>query len=224
MLQKMNTHLTKKPDIIIVDDHLIFRQGLKSIILSENIANVIGEAQNGTEFIKLLSDLTPDLVLMDIDMPNMNGFDATKKAIELFPDLKIIAFSMFSDEDYYYKMLDYGVKGFILKTCGINELENAIQNVMMGDSYFSNELLRKIINNLGKQDIAKSSKPDKLTNREIEVLQQICLGLTNDEIANKLDISPLTIKSHRSNLLEKTISRNTPALILFAIKNKLVEI
>jgi len=224
ILQKMNTPFTKKPNIIIVDDHLIFRQGLKSIVISENIANVIGEAQNGIEFIKLLSDLTPDLVLMDIDMPNMNGFDATEKAIELLPDLKIIAFSMFSDEDYYYKMLDLGVKGFILKTCGINELENAIQNVMMGESYFSNELLRKIINNLGRQDITKSSTSDKLTNREIEVLQQICLGLTNDEIANKLDISPLTIKSHRSNLLEKTICRNTPALILYAIKNKLVEI
>ena len=131
---------------------------------------------------------------------------------------------MFSDEEYYYKMLDRGVKGFILKTCGINELESAIQNVMMGDSYFSNELLRKIINNMGRSNESKSVPSEKLTNREIEVLQQICLGLTNEEIAIKLDISPLTIKSHRSNLLEKTICRNTPALILFAIKNKIVQI
>jgi len=214
----------KKPDIIIVDDHLIFRQGLKTILNSQNVANVIGEASNGVEFIELLSQLTPDLVLMDIDMPHMDGFDTTVMAIEKIPELKIIVLSMYSDEEYYYKMLDRGVKGFILKTCGINELENAILNVMMGDSYFSNELLRKIINNLARSTDVKIVPAEKLTNREVEVLQQICLGLTNEEIAVKLDISPLTIKSHRSNLLEKTVCRNTPALILYAIKNKIIKL
>jgi len=220
----MNPTITKKPNIIIVDDHLIFRQGLKSIITLENIANVIGEASNGLELMALLEDLKPDLVLMDIDMPHMNGLEATEKAIELMPELKIIAFSMFSDEEYYYKMIDRGVKGFILKTSGINELENAINNVMSGDSYFSNELLRKIINNFGRPNTIKQTALDNLTDREIEVLQQICLGLSTEEIAEKLFISPKTVKSHKSNLLEKTVCKNTPSLILFAIKNKLVEI
>jgi len=220
----MNSIITKKPDIIIVDDHLIFRQGLKSIITLESIANVIGEASNGIEFIELLSTLRPDLVLMDIDMPRMNGLDATAKALEILPDLKIIAFSMFSDEEYYYKMIDRGVKGFILKTSGINELETAIQNVMLGDTYFSNELLRKIINNFGRPNSNKTGTVDNLTEREIEVLQQICLGLSTDQIAEKLFISPKTVKSHKSNLLEKTVCKNTPALILYAIKNKLVEL
>jgi len=220
----MNSTITKKPNIIIVDDHMIFRQGLKSIITLENIANVIGEASNGLELIALLSDLKPDLVLMDIDMPHMNGLEATEKAIEIMPDLKIIAFSMFSDEEYYYKMIDRGVKGFILKTSGINELENAIHNVMMGDSYFSNELLRKIINNFGRPNTTKQTALENLTDREIEVLQQICLGLSTEEIAEKLFISPKTVKSHKSNLLEKTVCKNTPSLILFAIKNKIVEI
>jgi DNA-binding NarL/FixJ family response regulator len=220
----MNDLLTQKPNIIIVDDHLIFRQGLKSIITLENIANVIGEASNGLELLKLLTDLKPDLVLMDIDMPHMNGLDATEKAMELMPELKIIAFSMFSDEEYYYKMIDRGVKGFILKTSGIKELENAIQNVMSGDSYFSNELLRKIINNFGHSTNNKPTLQDNLTEREIEILQQICLGLSTDEIAEKLFISPKTVKSHKSNLLEKTVCKNTPALILFAIKNKIVEL
>jgi len=220
----MNSTITKKPNIIIVDDHLIFRQGLKSIITLENIANVIGEASNGLELMVLLEDLKPDLVLMDIDMPHMNGLEATEKAIELMPELKIIAFSMFSDEEYYYKMIDRGVKGFILKTSGINELENAIHNVMSGDSYFSNELLRKIINNFGRPNTIKQTALDNLTDREIEVLQQICLGLSTEEIAEKLFISPKTVKSHKSNLLEKTVCKNTPSLILFAIKNKLVEI
>ena len=220
----MNSIQKAIPNIIIVDDHLIFRQGLKSIITMENIANVIGEASNGLELLQLLSHLKPDLVLMDIDMPHMNGLEATEKAIRIMPELKIIAFSMFSDEEYYYKMIDRGVKGFILKTSGINELENAIQNVMMGDSYFSNELLRKIISNMGRTNTIKLTPQDLLTEREVEILQQICFGLTTEEIAVKLFISPKTVKSHKSNLLEKTECKNTPSLILFAIKNKLVEI
>jgi len=220
----MNCNLPVKPNIIIVDDHLIFRQGLKSIITIENIANVIGEASNGLEFIGLLSHLTPDLVLMDIDMPHMNGLEATQKALELMPDLKIIAFTMYSDEEYYYKMIDRGVKGFILKTSGIKELENAISDVISGECYFSNELLRNIIANLGHKNTSKIPNFEELTGRELEVLQQICLGLTTDEIAEKLFISPKTVKSHRSNLLEKTVSKNTPGLILFAIKNKIIEL
>jgi len=214
----------KKPDIIIVDDHLIFRQGLKTLFTVENIATVIGEASNGIDFLELLTHLKPDLVLMDIDMPQMNGMDATQKAIELMPDLKIIAFTMFGDEDYYYKMVELGVKGFILKSSGIDELEKAINNVMEGDSYFSNEVLRNIIANFGRKNSPKSNEFANLTEREMEVLQNICLGLNNDEIAQKLFISAKTVKSHRSNLLEKTRSKNTPSLILYAVKNKIIEI
>jgi len=220
----MNTAPVKKPDLIIVDDHLIFRQGLKSLIMIENLATVIGEASNGVEFLELLSHLKPDLVLMDIDMPHMNGMEATKKAIEMMPDLKVIAFTMFGEEEYYYKMIDLGVKGFILKSSGIQELEKAIHEVMTGESYFSNELLRKIINNFGRNTAKKSVEANQLTARELEVLMHICQGLNNDQVAEKLFISTKTVKSHRSNLLEKTNCKNTPALILFALKNKLIEL
>lgn len=214
----------KKPDIIIVDDHLIFRQGLKSLITAENIATVIGEASNGIELLELLSHLKPHLVLMDIDMPLMNGMEATRKALLLMPDLKIIAFSMFSDEEYYYKMIDIGVKGFILKSSGISELEKAIHEVMLGESYFSNELLRKIINNFGHKTTNKPTENIGLTPRETEVLKLICIGLSNIEIAEKLFISDKTVKSHRSNLLEKTKSKNSTALILYAMKHKIVDL
>ena len=220
----MISNPTRKADLIIVDDHKIFRQGLKSIITMENIATVIGEASNGKEFIELLSHLKPDLVLMDIDMPQMNGMEATQKALALMPDLKIIAFTMFGDEDYYYKMLDLGVKGFILKSSGINELEIAIQQVLLGESYFSNEVLRKIITNLDRKTTPKPIDIVGITPREMEVLQHICGGLNNAEIAKKLDVSPMTIKCHRSNLLEKTGCKNTPSMILYALKNKIVEI
>jgi DNA-binding NarL/FixJ family response regulator len=219
----MTPLLKKNPDVILVDDHLIFRQGLKSILSLNNIATIVGEASNGIELIELLSDLKPNMVLMDIDMPHMNGMEATKKALELMPELKIIAFTMYSDEEYYYKMIEYGVKGFILKTCGIKELEDAIESVMSGDNYFSNEILMKIIKSFGRSTYSPSSEHDKLTRRELDILQQICLGLTTEEIATKLFISPMTVKSHKSNLLEKTVCKNTPSLILFAIKNKMVE-
>lgn len=220
----MISNLTKKAELIIVDDHQIFRQGLKSIITMEGIATVIGEASNGKEFIELLSHLKPDLVLMDIDMPLMNGMEATQIALELMPDLKIIAFTMYGDEDYYYKMVDLGAKGYILKSSGINELEMAIAQVMNGESYFSNEVLRKIITNLERKTTPKQIENLGLTPREMEVLQHICAGLNNAEIAEKLDVSPMTIKCHRSNLLEKTGCKNTPSMILYALKNKIIEV
>jgi len=149
----MNSNLNRKPDIIIVDDHLIFRRGLKSILTIENIANVIGEASNGKDFLTLLSYLNPDLVLMDIDMPLMNGIEATRQALKLNPNLKIVAFTMFGEEAYYNMMFDLGVKGFILKSGGIKELEDAIRDVMKGKCYFSNELISRINNTLSRKNI-----------------------------------------------------------------------
>jgi DNA-binding NarL/FixJ family response regulator len=133
----------KKPDLILVDDHQVFRQGIKSLISIENIANIIGEASNGEEFLELLSHLKPDLVLMDIEMPDMNGIDATRKALEIMPDLKIIALSMFDDEEYVCKMKDAGAKGFIRKSGGIIEIEIAIREVLAGGDHFSDELKKQ---------------------------------------------------------------------------------
>jgi Response regulator containing a CheY-like receiver domain and an HTH DNA-binding domain len=144
----MKTEFAKKPTVILVDDHLIFRQGLKSLIIFENIGTVIGEASDGNELIKLLSFPIPDLVIMDIDMPHMNGMEATQKALEMMPNLKIIVFSMFGDEEYYSKMIELGVKGFILKSSGITEVEKAIHDVMMGKTYFSNVLPKITVNKL----------------------------------------------------------------------------
>jgi len=213
-----------KPKLIIVDDHLIFQQGLKTMINSRNIATVIGQATNGKDFIELLSHNKPDLVLMDIDMPQMNGLEATKKALELFPDLRIIIVSMFGDEEYYYKMIETGVKGFVLKSSGISELEMAIKEVMSGESYFSNEILRKIIQNISTRKTQKTIEIESLTEREIEVLNQICLGNTTEQIAKNLNISPKTVKTHRANLLEKTAAKNTASLIIFALKNKFIDL
>lgn len=134
-----------KPNMIIVDDHLIFRQGLVSLITAENIGTVIGEASDGYEFLHMLLDLNPDLVLMDIDMPNMNGIEASEKALKLRPKLKIIAYTMFGEDEFYSRMIGLGVKGFILKSTAIAQLEKAIQNVMLGKTFFSKQFQNKAI-------------------------------------------------------------------------------
>lgn len=128
--------MTNKPSIILVDDHLIFREGLRTIITDERIATIIGEASNGPEFIELLAKLNPDIAIMDIDMPLMDGVEATRKAMEIIPDLKIIAFTMFNDREDCQKMIELGVKGCLLKSCSIEELESAINEVMNGNTIY----------------------------------------------------------------------------------------
>jgi len=160
----MNRINKKKPDIIIVDDHLIFRHGLKAIINYEDIGSIIGEASNGEEFLKILAYLKPDLVLMDIDMPLMNGFEATQKALLIMPDLKIIGFTVFSETEYYDKMLKIGARGFILKSSGFNELEKAIKTVMNGDIYFANKNKDDINSEACKNEILAGTEIEKNKN------------------------------------------------------------
>ena len=158
----MKTNFFKKPTIILVDDHLIFRQGLKSLITTENLGKIIGEAADGTEFLKLLELPAPDLVVMDIDMPKMNGMEATEKALKLRPNLKIIVFSMFGDEEYLKKMKALGVKGFIIKSSGISEVEQAIVDVMNGKTYFSKFLPKASAekSNLKSSNAEPGAKPN----------------------------------------------------------------
>ena len=148
----MKSSISKKPSIILVDDHLIFRQGLKSLITFDDLGTVIGEAADGKEFLKLLTPPIPDLVFMDIDMPNMNGMEAAERALTMIPELKIIVFSMFGDVEYFNKMNDIGVKGFILKSSGISDVEQAISDVMQDKKYFSNVLPNMNSNGLSSQN------------------------------------------------------------------------
>lgn len=219
--------MESKTKIIIVDDHSLFREGIKLLIEMEGLAEVIAEAENGQVFLNLLEKMKPDLVLMDIEMPVMDGMEATRKAIAMRPDLKILALTMLSGKDNYIEMIKSGVMGFVVKTSGKQELEKAIKTVIGGESYFSGELLRRIIINSDKQQTYSDLSDDtdiQFTERELEVLQYFCKGLTASEIADKLFRSVKTIESHRSKLLEKSNSKNTINLVLYAIKNKLVEI
>src|SRR5512133_3829621 len=138
--------MDQTPNIILVDDHLLFRQGIKTILNQQNIAHVIGEASNGIELMELLTHEKPDLVIMDIDMPQMNGIEATQKALSIFPDLKIIVYTMFGENEYYQKMSELGVKAFMLKSKGIHELGKVIQDVMMGNDALTKLPPRRVRN------------------------------------------------------------------------------
>jgi DNA-binding NarL/FixJ family response regulator len=213
----------EKIKIILVDDHQMFREGLKFVLKQIPEFEIIGEASNGQEYLKLLQQSMPDVVLMDIGMPVMDGVEATEKTSEQFPDIHVIALSMFSDQEYYHKMVAAGVKGFLIKEAGMDELEKAIKSVYSGNAYFSQELLRNIIVNISNPKVT-SKDPFQLTKREEEVLKMICRGLTTKEISDMLFISQKTVEGHKTNLLSKTNCKNTINLMLYAFKNKLVDI
>lgn len=212
----------KKIKIVLVDDHQMFREGLRFVLSQVADFEIVGSASNGQEYLKLIENNIPDIVLMDIGMPVMDGVQATEKTTELFPSVSVIALSMFSDQEYYHKMVTAGVKGFLIKEAGIDELEKAVRSVMQGNAYFSQELLRNIIVNISNIKVS-GHDPMQLTKREEEVLRMICKGYTTKEISDLLFISQKTVEGHKTNLLSKTNSKNAINLVLYAFKNKLVE-
>lgn len=208
--------------IYLVDDHKLFREGLGMLLSSMPIVSEIVEASSGEEFLEMLVNQKPGLVFMDINMPGIDGIESTRRALDIYPDLKIIALSMFADEDYYTRMINAGAKGFILKNSGIQDVEECIRNVVAGHNYFSPEILASILSNITKKN--KPEKTGELSEREIEVLYRICQGLSNQQIADLLRISKRTVDKHRENLLEKTYSKNTADLVMFAIRNGIAEV
>lgn len=212
----------EKIKIIIADDHQLFRNGLKILLDSFPEFEVVGEASNGEEFLKMIKNVKADIALMDINMPELDGIDATRKGLKICPELHVIALSMYGEEEYYYKMVDAGAKGFLLKDSDISEVKEAIITVIKGGSFFSQELLYHVIQKIKHRET--ESKSANLSKREKEILLKICEGLSNQEIAETLFISKRTVDKHRANLLGKTNSKNTASLILFAIRNKIIEI
>lgn len=208
-------------NVMIVDDHALFRNGLKLLLNSFKEFKVVAEASNGTEFLNTIDVLPVDVVLLDIDMPEMNGIEAAQKALHKFPELKIITLSMYGDEDYYYKMVEAGVCGFLLKDSDIDEVHAALCSVIEGKNYFSQELLQNLLRNIKNTEDNPTEIFD-LSAREIEIIALICQGLSNVEIGEKLFLSKRTVEKHRANILEKTDTKNTASLVMFAIKNKIV--
>lgn len=212
---------------ILVDDHKIFRDGLKLLLNEIPEIKVVAEASNGKEFLEVLEKYSPDLVFMDIKMPEMNGIDATRLALQKYPDMKVIILSMSGNEEHFSFSLNAGAAAYLLKNSDKTEIEKAIFAVLEGKNYFSENLLKDLVRKnyiMSRDNIVPIENPDKLSHRELEVLHLICRGLANHEIAKELNISPRTVDGHRANILDKTHSKNSIALVVYAIKKGLVNL
>jgi len=210
--------------VLLVDDHEIVRDGLKTLMDSQHGLDIVAEAEDGSEAVEACQKYEIDLIIMDINMPGMDGIEATKKIKETCPDVKVLALTMSDSDVHIRKMIEAGASGYILKNAGREELKKAIQAIMNDQHYFSDKatqsVMMELVRSKGKQ---KGVGPSEMTDRELEVLGLIVKEYTNQEIAKKLFISVRTVDAHRRNLLQKSGARNTAGLVRYALENGLFE-
>lgn len=201
--------------ILIADDHAMIRAGIKALLSKNKDLVVQGEASSGTEAVAMYKSIHPDLLIMDISMPDLNGMDAAKQILDEDHQAKIIILSMFDDEDYISRCMENGVRGYVVKNETGNELENAINAVLNGQNYFSHQVQKVIFKKYSSHVIKKKQQEleVKLTSREIEIVKLISEGLTSQQMADRLVISPRTVETHRANLMKKTGVKNAIELV-----------
>jgi two-component system nitrate/nitrite response regulator NarL len=218
----------KNIKILIVDDHEVVRDGLKNILLSLNNVAIAGEAANGEDAISFYDSLKPDLVIMDISMPGMNGIEATRIIKENDPNAKILILTMHDNQEYLNQIIRSGAKGFVLKNTDKEELLDAVKTVAGGENFFSKDISKLIIENYIRSakdsDKNEGYKEVPLTKREVEILKYIAEGNSNQEIANKLYISYNTVDTHRKNIMHKLSIKNTAGLVRYAIEKGLINL
>ena len=209
--------------VVLVDDHALVRQGFRRILEDDPELTVVGEASNGTDAISLVKKTDPDVVVMDMAMPEMSGLHATMEIIKQRPGTKVLILSMYSDEQHVRNALDAGAKGYILKSAIENDLTRAVKAVAAGEQYLAPELSSVLIRAIQTGSFEKAADPyDRLTQREKQVLQLIAHGKSNKEIAVMLDLSVNTVAVHRANLMSALGVHKTAELVLFAVKKGLV--
>jgi DNA-binding NarL/FixJ family response regulator len=214
--------------VLLVDDHKIIRDGIKSLLSESDNINIAGECSDGCEVELFLKTNEIHVVLLDINMPKMNGIETTEMIVKTFPNTRVLILSMNTQDSYITKALQAGASGYILKTIGKEDLVNAIETVFKGDNYFGKDVSEIMMAKFMKKSIPHQTNAtllnvDDLTKREIEVLKLIARELTNQEISDKLFISPRTVDSHRRNLLQKIGAKNTAGLVGFAYQNGLLD-
>ena len=201
--------------IIIADDHKIVRDGLRGLIGTQNDMEVIGEADNGMAAVKLASKVSPDIVIMDVSMPDLNGIEATRKIKSAVPNANIIALSMHSDRRFVLAMLEAGVKGYVIKDSAFAELAGAIRAVSANKSYLSPAITDIVVNAYARGEEVKGSA---LSNREREILQLLAEGRSVKKISELIHISIKTVETHRRNIMMKLDLKNSADLIRYALK------
>lgn len=214
--------MRKNINILLVDDHLLIRQGIKLLLKSSSNIKIVGECSNGIQALKYLEENTnPDVILMDINMPEMNGIEATRIISKKYPNTNVLALTMHSELENIVNMIDAGAKGYILKDNQASEIEIAIKTVADSKPYYSNEVSKVMINSLLINNTTSNST--ELSDRELEILSLIVNGNSNGEIGNKLKISSRTVETHKRNILRKLNLRNTAEMIKYALENNMVK-
>lgn len=217
MLLQMDTKIS----VIVVDDFEVFRLGLRMMLKQIDWVEKLAEARNSDELFKLIPTFDPDIIFMDVNLENELGIDITRKVLQKYPNILVVAVTSSKDVEDFINMIDAGAVGFLLKNVSHTELELALKEVINGNMYFSKEFLTAAKHLIPR----KTGKPRiHLTDREKEILQQICYGYSNLEIAQNLNISTHTVDAHRKNLLAKTGSKNTANMIMTSLKNGLVDV
>ena len=209
----------RRTTVLLVDDHAVVRQGFRMIISAEPDFEVVGEASNGREAVQEAELLQPDIVLMDVSMPELNGIEATRRIVALAPRTRILALSMHRDSVYVREILRAGASGYLLKEAGDQDLLTAIRAIAQGQGYLSPEVSDAVLNDYRKH---VTDPIDLLTSREREVLQLIAEGKTNKEIATALELSTYTVESHRGWIMEKLNLHSAGELVRFAFRNGLI--
>lgn len=205
--------------VILVDDHQVIREGLKMLLNAHGGIEVVGEADSGRKVIAMLQRVVPDVIVMDVSMPELNGIDATARIRKEYPDVRILALSMHMDRRFVEGMLKAGASGYLVKDCAATELVSAIEFVITGDIYLSPKIAGKVVKSYLEQPSARAmSGTDTLTSREREILQLIAEGNDSKQIAFELCLSPKTVETHRRNIMEKLNIHNVAKLTKFAIK------
>jgi DNA-binding NarL/FixJ family response regulator len=216
----------EKINVAIADDHVIFRDGLKASLKKISIIGQVYQCKNGQEVVNLLENNDVEVLLLDIEMPVMNGIETARWIIKNKPKVNIIVLTMFNNRRYIMELYDIGVIGYLMKNTDVSELTKAITMALQGDSYYCTEAQNVIFKDLLRKDKVTTSGETlkKISAREMEVLKLICEQNATEEIAEKLFISPLTVKRHRQILMEKTNSKNLAGLVVFAIKNDIYKV
>ena len=210
--------------ILVADDHGVVRKGLRLILERHDGLEVIGEAADGREAVRLAEELSPDIVIMDVGMPQLNGIDATAQILHRNPRAGVIILSMHSDEGYIVRALSAGAKGYLLKDSAEEDLIQAVRIVAQGRPFFSPRITQTLLDDYVRQLRQKGLQDsyDLLTEREKEVLQLISEGKSNKEVATTLDLSVYTVETHRTNLMQKLNLHNTAEIVLYAVRKKII--
>lgn len=222
-MEKRRVLVMEKIRVMITDDHSLIREGLKQLLEFDGSIEIVGEASNGTEFLEKLNECNPEVLLLDINMPEKNGIEVLKQMKEENSPVKVLILTVHTEMDYLMKAVDIGVDGYILKDSESSELKKAIKAVKDGENYIQPSLIPSLNNYLLNRD-SDNDKLTLLTNRELEVLVQVANGMFNKEIALNLNISERTVKNHISNIFKKIdVSDRTQAAV-FAIKNNIIKL